>query len=344
MLALLALAVGLHLRGQAPTVAQAAPPDAKAPSAIVVDVVTMKPQPHAFTVTATGQLAPAEEVDIVSELPRRLVTIRAEEGASVKRGDILYEVDARELAAQYRRLKVQRDLARRILDRREKVVAEHAGEVTLSQHEMDVTRTDAATFDAQLREVAAQLSKTHIRAPFDGVLGARHVSRGAWLTPEVVITTLYATQHLKVDFELAERYAARVSLGDAFTYSVEGLRGEGKVTVVEPAIERASRSLRVRGQIEARKGLVPGSFASVSLAFETRQVLFAPTVAVEAAPGGHSLWVVEDGRAEKRSVRIGERTPKGLEIVEGVKPGDQVIVTNLLRLSPGASVEARPTS
>lgn len=342
---ILALGGGLLFRGWPPPAARAAPKGAPSSvQAITVDIVTVKAERHAFTVMGSGQLAPAEEVDIVSELPRRLVQIRAEEGASVKKGDVLFQVDGTELAARYRRLKVQRDQAHRVLHRREKLVADHRGEVTLSQHEMDVTRTDAAALTAQLQEVAAQLAKTKIRAPFDGVLGARHVSEGAWLTSDVVITTLYDTQHLKLDFELPERYAAHVAPGARFTYSVEGARGEGRVTVVEPAIERTSRSLRVRGRIEARDDLVAGSFASVAMSFAERDVLFVPTVAVEATPGGHSLWVVLDGQAQKRSVRIGERTPKGLEVVEGLKEGEQVITTNLLRLSPGAAVQATPPS
>src|SRR5690606_15096825 len=134
---------------------------------ILVDVVEMKAEPHALAVTATGQLAPAEAVEIVSELSRRLVRIRVEEGAAVKKGAVLFEVDGSELAARHARLKVERDLAKRVLARRQA----NAGTGAVSPHEIDVAETEVLALEAEMREIATQLAKTRILAPFDGVLG-----------------------------------------------------------------------------------------------------------------------------------------------------------------------------
>ena len=333
LLAMAVVALAIELRNPSAS-ARPAPSASPAAGPLAVDVIAVKGEPHARDVIATGQLAPAEAVEIVSELSRRLVRIRADEGAQVKEGEVLFEVDAAELYARHARLKVQRDLAARVLDRR----AAHAGTGAVSPHELDVARTEVAAFEAEMKEIAVELHKTRIRAPFSGVLGKRLVSEGAWLTPNVVLTTLYDTSRYKIDFTLPERYASRLAVGAPFSFAVHGIRGEGSVAVIEPAVDPGSRSLRVRGVVEAREGLVAGSFATVTFPLASRDTIFVPTIAVEAAPEGHSVWVVEDDRAKRRAVEIGERTVERLEITRGLRAGDRVIVTNLLRLKPEAPV------
>lgn len=296
----------------------------------------MVAEPFAREVTATGQLAPIEEVVIVSELSRRLVKIHVEEGAEVEKGDVLYQVDGAELAAQHARLKVQRDMAARVLYRREEALKE--SKLAMSPHEMDVAQTNLATLDAELREVATELAKTRIRAPFSGVLGTRQVSEGAWLTPEVPITTLYDTRRFKIDFSLPERYAPQIAVGATFEFTLGGERAEGTIAVVEPAVDTSSRSIRVRGVIAAAPGMVAGRFVTVRLDVAARKAVLVPSIAVEPSVDGHRVWVVEEGKAQRRKVTIGERTVERLEITSGLEPGEQVITSNLLQLSPGAEV------
>lgn len=315
------------------------PSPAAAARPLLVDVVVATKEPFAPTVTASGELLPAEQVDIVSELSQRLVKLHADEGAEVKEGDVLFEVDGSELVAQLGRLRAERALAVRDLARREP----HADSGAITAREIDVSRTAVAVLDAQLREVHTQLDKTRLRAPFSGVLGIRRVSEGAWLTPSVVIVTLYDTHRFKIDFTLPERYAALVAPGTRFSFTVAGqpARYEATVAVVEPSVERGSRSLRVRGITPAAEGLVAGAFANVTLALEPREALLVPTIAVQASPSGHTVWVVDDGKAALRPVTIGERTPERMEIQSGLAPGDRVISSNLLRLRPGAAIEVR---
>ncbi len=309
---------------------------------LLVDVVTLAAETHTVSVAATGELLPAEAVDVVSELSRRLVRVRAEEGARVAKGDVLFEVDASDLYARRARLVVARDLNKRILARRE--AHAHGGAITA--HELDVGRTEVAAVEAEIREVDVELDKTRIRAPFDGVLGTRNVSVGAWVTASYVLTTLYDTSRFKLDFTLSEHHAAHLVVGGTFTFATSsGQRGQGKIAVIEPSTDTGTRSLRVRGLIDAGAAtgtLVAGSFASVKLTLAPRQAIFAPSIAVEASPQGHSLWLLRDGKAERRSVTIGERTPERMEVTEGVAAGDAVIITNLLRLKDGVPVRTAP--
>lgn len=303
-----------------------------------VGVVETVPTPHALDVTATGDLAPAEAVEIVSELSRRLVRVRAEEGATVDKGDVLFEVDAADLHARHARLRIARDLAARILARREA----HSAGGAITAHELDVGRTEVAAVEAEMYEVAIQLQKTQIRAPFAGVLGTRNVSQGAWVTPDVVLTTLYDTSRFKLDFTLPERFASQLAVGATFQFSASGgKQGEGTIAVVEPSVDATSRSVRVRGIVAKGDGLVAGTFVTVTLKLAPRQALFVPTIAVEASPAGHAVWVVAEGRATRRVIEIGDRTPERMEVVKGLEKGEEVIVDNLLRLKEGAPVSVR---
>jgi membrane fusion protein (multidrug efflux system) len=169
------------------------------------------------------------------------------------------------------------------------------------------------------------------------------VSEGAWVTPETLLTTLQDTSRIKVDFTLPERYAGAVAIGQRFTFRVAG-RGEefsGTVIAVEPGIDAATRSVRVRGITENPEGaLAPGAFAAVELPLErVADGILVPAQAIVPSSTGHSVWVLREGRAALREVEIGLRTRDAVEVLRGLEVGETVLTSNLLRLREGAPVE-----
>ena len=186
------------------------------------------------------------------------------------------------------------------------------------------------------------LQKTRIRAPFAGKVGLRRVSAGAWVTPETVLTTLSDTSKLKVDFALPERYVADVRVGHEFFFKVTGRpeRFKGQVIAIEPEIDRATRSVSVRGLTENAEGeLASGAFANVEVPIGAdKPILTVPAQALVPSVKGHGIWVLTDGKASLRPVEIGQRTADDVEIVSGLSAGDTVLVNNLLRLREGAPV------
>jgi membrane fusion protein (multidrug efflux system) len=139
-----------------------------------------------------------------------------------------------------------------------------------------------------------------------------------------------------------------VAIGQHFQFSVTGRgeRFEGEVIAIEPQIDAASRSLRVRGIAENTTGvLVPGAFASLEIPLEQKAAgILVPAQAVVPTPSGHGLYVLSEGRAQLREVQIGLRTQASVEIQTGLAPGDAVITSNLLRIRPGARIEATPAA
>jgi membrane fusion protein, multidrug efflux system len=311
---------------------------------IPVDVFVVEPRPFEVTVAASGTLLARESVELVSEIARRLVRVRAKEGATVKKGQVLFELDGADLAARLRRLQVQRDLAKLTLERQTKLLEQGLA----SQSEWEATQARYDELEAERRLIGVDLGKTRIRAPFDGTLGLRRVSEGAWVSPSTVLTTLQDTSQLKIDFSLPERYSSLELVGRPFRFTVAG-RGEtfaGKIAAIEGSLQASSRSVLVRGLIEDPKGLSPGTFADVHVPLSSDQALLVPAIAVTPALEGRSVFRVVDGKARSVKVEVGDRGAERLQIVSGLSPGDRVIVTNLLRVRDGAPVrivtEARP--
>lgn len=304
-----------------------------------MDILVAQPEELTLGIPATGTLLPRESVTLVSEVSRRLVQVSAEEGKVVKKGDILFRLDSADLSAQRNRLEVQLKLAERTAQRQTELLAESA----TTEAEADAATSSVDELRAQLRVLDVELAKTTIRAPFSGVLGLRQVSEGAWVTPATPLITVSDTRELKIDFRVPERHAGRVRPGTEFTLRVEG--GEtpllGTVLATEPSIDETSRSLLVRGLVktqETQEMVVPGSFAQVELPVVDTGAILLPPTAVVPGLSGVSVYVVKDGVARLIPVEQGTRTESSVQITAGLAPGDQVIVSNLLRLRNGAPV------
>ncbi|MEO8177317.1 MAG: efflux RND transporter periplasmic adaptor subunit [Deltaproteobacteria bacterium] len=306
---------------------------------IAVEVHTVVSEAFEVQVPATGTLLARESVEIVSELARRLVKVRAEEGRSVRAGDVLFELDSADLRAELNKAAVQARLARATLERTEKLASEGLS----NQQELDLARgrTDELIAERELLQVT--LDKTMIRAPFSGRLGLRRVSEGAWLSPNLVLSTLQDTSSLKLDFTLPERYAGAVSQGSAFRFRVEG-KGEsftGKITALEPLVDVATRSLRVRGLVEGNAGLMPGSAASIELPLRVERALLVPSIALIPGVDGRRVYLADHGVVRSVLVEVGLRAGDRAQLLSGITAGDQVITSNLLRLREGAPVTLR---
>jgi membrane fusion protein, multidrug efflux system len=326
-------------RAPAPESASSARPSGSAPPApvIPVDVYVVKARPFDTKVMATGTLVAAESVELVSEVSRRLVRIRANEGTPVKKGQVLFELDKKDLAADLRLLAVQHKLAQTNFERQKKLLAEGV----TSRQEWETAQNKVDELSAQRSSLGVTLAKTTIRAPFAGTLGLRRVSEGAWVTPSTVLATLQDTSKLKLDFTLPERYAPLLAVDMPFRFSVAAHGAEhfeARVTAIEPVVSQASRSIQVRGIVERAGKLSPGSFATVELPLSTGQALLVPNLSVVPSVDGRRVFVVKDGVVRSVKVELGERSAELVQVLSGIAPGDQVVTTNLLRMRDGARV------
>lgn len=315
--------------------------NAKPPEAMPVEGLKLVPKPMEATVHAVGALVPNEAVDVSSEVARRVTKILFEDGAKVKKDDVLFELDATDLAAQSNEIAVRRKLLVDNEARQKRLLGGGVG----NQADYERARSELELLDAQWSSLSVALTRTKIRAPFDGQLGLRNISVGAMLTPGRALVTLQDTSRFKLDFSVPERYAPIVSAGGRFTFRVENdaTEYEGKVVATEPRIDDGTRSLRVRGLVkppEASSKLVAGAFVHVVLAVGgAADSIFVPNEIVIPSLGGHALYKHEDGTAKLVDVKVGLRTDTEVQITKGLVAGDVVITSNILRLRPGAKVK-----
>lgn len=320
-----------------------APGGAAAP-ALRVRTLAVKGQPFAETITATGTLRAQESVELQVEVSGKIVAINFKEGSPVKKGDLLVKINDAELQATLARSIYRKQ----ILDLKEKRLASLLKDGGVPQQDYDTAVNEVNVLKAEIDLINAQIDKTEVVAPFDGVVGLRFVSEGAFITATsnapTRIATLQAVDNLKVDFSLPEKYAGRVKVGAPITFFIEGTsrKHTGEVYAIEPRVEVATRTILLRALSPNQdRQLLPGSFASVECSLATvPDAILLPAQAVIPGLTDKSVFVVVDGKAVRRSVQLGTRTESQVQIIDGLKFGEAVIVSNIQQLRAGLAVQA----
>jgi membrane fusion protein (multidrug efflux system) len=306
-----------------------------------VEIVTVTPRPFREALFATGSLRARESVTLQAERAGVVEAVRFEEGQSVKAGDVLVLIDDSELQAQLDSAKARLELAT-ATEKRDRALVETK---LVSAAAYDQSLAGLHTAEADVKLIEAQLSKTRIVAPFDGIAGLRRVSVGAYVTPGTAIASFQDVGVLKLDFTLPERYLADLRRAKSVNIRIAGVSEPvtGEIYAVEPAIDAATRSLQVRANVP-NKGrlLLPGAFAEVEVTLgEIPDAILIPPIALIPGLKDQKVFVHQSGRAEERVVEPGLRTTEGVHIVRGLEAGDEVIVSGILQLRPGANVRVR---
>jgi membrane fusion protein (multidrug efflux system) len=214
---------------------------------------------------------------------------------------------------------------------------------TISQQEHDQTQASFQRTEAALHLARKRMTEYTLTAPFNGILGHRAVSIGQYVNPQTVLVSLYSMDRMKLGFSVPERYTARVHPGQTLRLKVAAYGDEefsGEIYLVEPQVDMATRSIIVRAYIpNADHRLKPGMFANLKLSVGTKPN--ALTLAEECLfphSGGFAVYRSNNGIAELVPVETGIRMAGTVEILSGLKAGDQVARSGNLRLSPGRKI------
>lgn len=333
-------AAAAERRGGQPVAPSAtAKPSTPARAPLRVSAVTVRSARLAETVTATGTLLAEEGVELQAETNGKVVAIRFTEGARVRKGELLVKLNDADLLATHSRAKYRKQLA--VL--RERRIAQLLKQGVARQEEYDMALNELNVQDAEIELTEALIAKTEIRAPFDGVVGLRYVSEGSFVNAATRIATLQRIDRLKVDFSVPEKYAARVRVGSPIRLNVAGGEGSfaGAIYAIDPRIDTATRTLLIRALCPNPDGrLLPGAFANVGVTLaELSDALLVPAIAVVPGLQEKNVFVVKDGKAERRAVQTGTRMESTVHILSGLASGDVVITSGLQQLRPGQEVE-----
>ncbi len=306
-----------------------------------VEVLVISAESLDEKIQTTGTIIANEEVDIRAEVSGRITAINFREGDYVKRGAILLKINDADLRAQLGKVEANRKLAETNEARQKQLFQKEA----ISRQEYDIVQTNLTGVLADIENLKAQLDKTVIRAPFNGTIGLRQVSIGAYLSPASPIATLTNTNPAKIDFSVPAKYARAVRRGSVIQFSVEGssARRTGTVYAVEPKVDPETRSLLLRAVSANGDGaLVPGAFARIDVVLSSRgNAIVVPTESIIPEQKGQKVFIVKNHKAESVRVQIGLRTERTVEIKSGLHTGDSLITSGIQGVKQGGDVSVQ---
>lgn len=288
---------------------------------------------------STGSLIPDEEVELSFEASGKVVGIFFKEGARVKKGELLAKINDRPLQAQLLKLQAQRKLS----EEREFRQRQLLGRDAISRESYDQVSTDLQSLDADIMLLEARISETELRAPFDGVVGLRLVSEGAYATTQTKIVQLVKISPLKIEFSIPERYAGEVTPGYPITFVIDGIQKSftAEVYAVAPKVDVDTRTIVARAYYPNKnEELKPGRFASVrALLSKIDNTISVPTEAIIPEMEGEKVFILKNGKAKEVKVTLGLRTESHVQIQKGLSFGDTLLTTAILQLRQGIPVQ-----
>lgn len=307
---------------------------------ISVDVYIVKAGTLEEEIKAVGTIRANEEAEIRSEVSRKVRGIYFKEGTFVGKGKTLFTLDADDLVAKLRKQEADEQLAIVQLERQKKLLERGL----TSQEEYDIAQNTLDQIRADIAATRIEIARTSIHAPFSGIIGLRNVSKGSYVTPSVVLTSIQDISKIKVDFSIPEKYIYLFKKGQPMKFKVDGVEGEfeGEVYASEPKVEGETRSLVLRALCSnSQRKLLPGTFANVTFKLQEKpEAVMVPTESIVPKLKGQSVYVVKEGLAKLLDVELGKRTEQFVEITSGnINHGDSIVTTNILRLRPDAAVK-----
>jgi len=284
-------------------------------------------------------LMPNEYIDVYPEISGRVVSIRFREGSEVRKGDTLLCLDDAEWRAELKQVQVQKEQASAQEKRLQKLLDIQG----ISQEAYDQVYFQLKGLEAQIELIQTKIKKTHILAPFQGVLGLRYVSNGAMIHPGFKLTTLQQVRPLKLEFSVPEKHAWKLKKGDEIQFTLQASNSlyTAQVYAMDAMVQSDSRTLFIRAiTTETASELMPGAYAKIKLTIDSDdEAIMIPTLAVIPVLKGQKVYIKRKGLAEEVDVQTGIRTAKEIQITSGLSVGDTVITTGIMGLKPGTPIQ-----
>jgi membrane fusion protein, multidrug efflux system len=307
---------------------------AKRAEGVPVDGQVIRSESLGEDLTVSGTLMAYQEVSVMSELNRKIVSVYAKEGKFVTAGTVLFKLDDADLLAELEQLKQQEKLVT-LNERRLKELTDNEAAV---QQDYDQAFTNLKVLESKIEQLKVTIGKTSIRAPFSGYLGIVNVYQGAYVSPGTSLALLTDNSQVKIDFAVPEKYAATLKSGDQVVYNVESDTKihNAKIVAHESKLDPNTRTLLVRAVgNNAAHELLPGQSAKLNIRLSTTgNALMVPNQALIPSSQGYSVFVVNGGKAGFKAIEIGQRNAFSVHVTKGLASGDTIITSNMLRLTP----------
>ena len=311
------------------------------PRAVTVEMAEVTTSELASSVRAVGTLEAEASATLRAEVPGQILDVHFEEGQPLEKGAPLYSIEATVLEAEVNEARANAERSEAALKRADELFAKQL----ISGTDYDAARANYNVDVARLRSSLAKLSKTVIRAPFDGFVGIRRINIGDYATIGQQLVDVVQLDPLRVAFSVPETLLPKVQPGQPVSVSVDAYPDQtfmGEIIAVAPKTDIQGHSLEVRARLpNTDLKLRPGLFVRIDVSLGVKpDAIVIPEQAIWPLGQDKIVYVVEDGKAFQRRVRIGERKPGAVEILDGLAAGEIIVTAGQMKLFEGASVQA----
>ncbi|HEU4930290.1 MAG TPA: efflux RND transporter periplasmic adaptor subunit [Candidatus Krumholzibacteria bacterium] len=317
-----------------------------------VTTVVAKEESWVSSQAAIGTVVAVQGVVLSADLPGVVQEITFDSGRWVKEGEVLVRLDTSQERAQLAAAEAQLDLAKLNLER----AKELSQKQVISQAEFDRWDAEAKTAEATAESYRATISRKTIRAPFSGILGIRQVNLGQYLAGGDPIVPLQSLDPIYVNFNVPQQVMNSLKVGDEVRVAIEGdsVTVDGKISAINSLIDASTRNVEVQASFRNPKKLLrPGMFVEIKVMGDlASNVIALPVSAINYAPYGDSVFIVEDVTGEdgttykgvrQQFVKLGGGRGDQVAVLSGVKPGEEIVSSGVFKLRPGAAVEVNNT-
>ena len=310
----------------------------KSRNAIAVHGLIILPEKIDNKIVTTGSVIPNEHVELRSEISGRITGIFFQEDSPVRKGQLLVKINDQDLKAQKNKILIQKQLAEQD-EKRKKSILSIEG-ISLEEYERSLSLLHS--LEAELDLLDAQIAKTEIRAPFDGVIGLRKISPGGFVSPNDLIADMQEIDPVKIEFMIPEKYSHHIQKGSKIHFKTIGSENthSGTVYALSSSIDVTTRSLAVRAKASNKeRSLKPGAFVKIEFILNSvNNAVVIPSNAIVPELGGQKVFVYQNGKAIGRQVSTGIRTDSETQLVNGIEVQDTIIITGLLQLKDSMNV------
>jgi membrane fusion protein, multidrug efflux system len=305
-----------------------------------VEVATVIQQNISDMFQGVGSIEAIEKITVVSEIDGTVLSLPFEEGANIRKGQLIAQLDDAQLSAEVNRTEALYNQSKSAYNRIKTVVDQKAGTL----QDLDDALGALKVAEANVKLANARLSKTKIIAPFDGMIGSRRISAGSFLRTGEIITELANLSEIRITFSAPEKFLAQLKKGEEVIVSspiYPGHKVKGKIIAIEPVVDTDTRTARIVARVQnPEQKFRPGMSANVAVVLKERpDALTIPNEAVFATGNQSFVFAVNpDSTVNQVPITIGLELADVVEVVDGLKPGMIVIQAGHQKLFPGAKV------
>lgn len=305
----------------------------------LVAAAQVESRPLAHASRLTGTLRARSKVRIFNQEEGAILSIAIHEGAAVKQGDVLIEMDDKLLRAQYDKARANRKQASDDLNRQAKLRKRKL----VSEEDLNRAKTSFDVADAEEKLLSTRLGYTRVQAPSDGIISERLIEPGDVVPKYTHLLTLIDTRALLTEVSVSELLIPALSVGDKVGVRIDAL-GEtmhtGRILRIHPALNATTRKGTVEIILdEPPADARPGQLCRIELRTSEQLRRVIPFLALRRDNQGEYVFLItSENKVERASVRSGLRIGDMVEILEGLQDGQRVVTRGFLGLKPGKSV------